>query len=470
VDYQEVERLAGLGESETVEYKRGTGQLGSAAKSLCGFLNTAGGQVLIGVGSDGRILGQLVSDSTMQEIGNTLSRFEPAAPVDIERVALPDADLEVIVLSVPARSDLVPFTYDGRPYRRLGSSTERMPQEQYQQLLLQRAHGRHRWENRRAEGVKLADLDTEEILRTLRVGREAGRLPESTVGSAEEILEKLQLRVEGHLLNAAVALFGAFDTTPGLAADFPQSLLQMARFKGTSKTEFLDQRQLHGHCFKILDEAMLFLRRHLPVAGRIQPGLFERVDEPLFPVEALREALVNAVCHRDYALSGGSVRVAIYDDRLEIWSDGGLPPGIALEDLKRRHSSKPRNPLLADVLFRRGLIERWGRGTERIVELCLRAGHPEPEFLEEGGAVAVRFLPSGYIAPHSVTHNLTSRQREILQTLAGGEELPLRAILESLADPPSKRTVQKDLGLLRDLGLVDSLGWGQGARYRLVQS
>lgn len=317
--------------------------------------------------------------------------------------------------------------------------------------------------------MTLADLDTEEILRTLRIGREARRLPEAKVGSPEEILEKLQLRVEGRLLNAAVALFGAFETRLGLAADFPQCLLQMARFKGTSKTEFLDQRQLHGHCFRMLDEAMLFLRRHLPVAGRIQPGLFERVDEPLFPVEALREALVNAVCHRDYALSGSSVRVAIYDDRLEIWSDGGLPPGIALEDLKRQHSSRPRNPLLADALFRRGLIERWGRGTQRIVELCVEAGHPEPEFLEEGGAVAVRFLPSGYIAPHSVKHDLTSRQREILHTLAGGEELPLRTILDALSDPPSKRTMQQELLLLRNLGLVEPIGRGRGARYRLAR-
>lgn len=470
MDFEDVERLAGLGESETVEYKRGTGQLARAAESLCAFLNTSGGHVLIGVGDDGRVLGQLVSETTQQNVGNALTKFEPAAPVTVDQVPIPGTDREVLVLQAPKRSDLVPFTYDGRPYRRLGSSTERMPQEQYQQLLLQRAHGRHRWENRRAEGVMLADLDTEEILRTLRIGREAGRLPESTVGSPDEILEKLQLRVDGGLLNAAVALFGAFDTTTGLAADFPQCLLQMARFKGTSKTEFLDQRQLHGNCLQMLDEAMLFLRRHLPVAGRIQPGLFERVDEPLFPIEALREALVNAVCHRDYALTGGSVRVAIYDDRLEIWSDGDLPPGIAIEDLKRLHSSRPRNPLLADVLFRRGLIERWGRGTQRIVELCLRAGHPEPEFVEEGGSVAVRFLPSGYIAPHSVTHNLTSRQREILQTLAGGQELPLRAILEALNNPPSKRTVQKDLLLLRDLGLVDSLGWGRGARYRLVQS
>src|SRR5262249_43853057 len=152
-----------------------------------------------------------------------------------------------------------------------------------------------------------------------------------------------------------------------------------------------------GHGFLLLDEAQLFLRRHLPVAGRIQPGLFERADEPFFPIEALREALVNAFCHRDYSNPGGGVSLAVFDDCLEIWSDGHLPFGITVEDLKSEHRSRPRNPLIAEAFFRRGLVERWGRGTQKIVELCTLAGHPEPEFLEQTAAVGVRFLASGYV-------------------------------------------------------------------------
>src|SRR4051812_13859686 len=101
---------------------------------------------------------------------------------------------------------------------------------------------------------------------------------------------------------------------------YPQCQIRMARFKGLSKTEFLDNRQIQGHGLTLLEEALLFLRRHLPVAGRIQPGFFERADEPLFPLVALRDALVNAICHRDYSQAGGAVSLGIYDDRLEIWS------------------------------------------------------------------------------------------------------------------------------------------------------
>ncbi len=219
----------------------------------------------------------------------------------------------------------------------------------------------------------------------------------------------------------------------------------------------------------LLEEAMLFLRRHLPVAGRIVPGLFEREDEPLFPLEALREALVNAFCHRDYTIVGGAVSLAIYDDRLEIWSDGTLPFGLTPEALKRDHPSKPRNPLIAKVFYLRGIIERWGRGTQKIVELCVKAGHPEPEFGEQAGSVWVRFLSSGYIAPHRVAHNLTERQREILHVLSKKPSMPLREIRSRLENPPSDRRLREELLHLKKLGLVLSSGHGWGAAWSLVR-
>lgn len=104
-----------------------------------------------------------------------------------------------------------------------------------------------------------------------------------------------------------------------------------------SKTAFLDNCQVYGTDFEMLEKALFFLRRPFPIAGRIQPGIFERADEPLFPLEALREALVNAIYHRDYTHAGGAVSLAIYDDRLEIWSTGTLPFGLQIDDLKRDH-------------------------------------------------------------------------------------------------------------------------------------
>ena len=217
----------------------------------------------------------------------------------------------------------------------------------------------------------------------------------------------------------------------------------------------------------MLREADLFLRRHLPVAGRFESGVLERIDEPLFPPLALREALVNALCHRDYSIAGGAISVAIYDDRLEISSTGLLPFGLTVADLKRDHESHPRNPLLANVFYLRGLIERWGRGTQKIVELCVAAGQPEPDFEEQAGSVVVRFRPSSYVPPLRVSHDLSARQREVLRILGDRQKWKVQDILANLVAPPAKRTLQDDLSLLRRLGLVESSGRGQGARWWL---
>lgn len=161
------------------------------------------------------------------------------------------------------------------------------------------------------------------------------------------------------------------------------------------------------------------------------------------------------------------MNVAIFDDRLEIISSGLLPAGITVADLKRDHVSRPRNPLIAEVFYRRGYIERWGRGTQRIVELCVAAGQPEPEYEEQAGDFMVRFLPSRYHPPLRVSHDLTDRQRRILLIMSDGKEWTFPGIFKALENPPSVRTVQIEMRMLRDLGLVRSKGRGRSARWWL---
>src|SRR5262249_6082861 len=139
-----------------------------------------------------------------------------------------------------------------------------------------------------------------------------------------------------------------------------------------------------------------------------------------------------------------------------------LPFGLRVEDLKRNHQSRPRNPLIANVFYLRGLIERWGRGTQKIVELCVQAGHPEPEFEESAGELTVRFIPSGYTPPHRVSHDLTDRQRRILHLLGDGRAWRASEIGQQFEPPVAPATLRRELALLRELGLVDSSGHGRG--------
>lgn len=144
-------------------------------------------------------------------------------------------------------------------------------------------------------------------------------------------------------------------------------------------------------------------------------------------------------------------------------SAGTLPFGLTVEDLRRDHVSKPRNPLLAELFFRRGLIERWGRGTQKIIDLCVQAGHPAPEFAERAGDVVVRFIPKGYTPPHRIEHNLTERQRRVLFALRDGSQKGSRAIRDAIDPSLPATTLREDLNLLRKLGLIDGSGRGQGA-------
>lgn len=458
-DLESLQQLIAEGEFETLEFKRSTGLLQAGFETLCGFLNGDGGILLFGVNNDGRIVGQTVADNTLQDVAQHIRLLEPIPQV--KQLRIPVGGNKEVLAVVVDKGDDPPYTYNGRPYMRVGNTTCRMPHSEYDQRLLTRLHSHHRWENHPAEGYTLDDLDQNEIRRTIESALQAQRL-ESTVTNPAEILERLGLKRGDILLQAAVVAYGK-----RLLPDYPQCALRLARFKGTMKTEFTDQRQLNGHAFLLLEEAYLFLRRHLPVAGRIQPGLFDREDQPIFPPMALREALVNAICHRDYSIAGGAISIGIFDDRLEIASTGTIPEGITVADLKRDHASRPRNPILAEVFFRRGLVERWGRGTQKIVELCQAAGHPEPQFEERAGEVVVRFLPGEYFSPPRASHDLTARQREILQVLGTGEKLAVREITAVLSEEVASRTVGDDLSMLRRLGLVDLGGHGAGARWWL---
>ncbi len=253
-----------------------------------------------------------------------------------------------------------------------------------------------------------------------------------------------------------------------LGAEFPQCLLRVARFAGTDKTEFRDNRQSRGNAFELLLAAERFLREHVPVASRVVPGRLERVDEPLYPPLAVREALANAFCHRDHAIGGGSVGIALYDDRLEVTSSGSLHFGLTPAALFGPHESLPWNPLIASVFYRRGIIESWGRGTLKMAELAVSAGLPRPEIEDAGGCVTVRFRPMGYVPPRRVGTNLTERQRRILAHLAdssGGAAV--RDIAAALGVSESPWTIREDLATLKTLGLVRSSGWGRGARWEL---
>ena len=378
--------LIAQGESETLELKRSTAELRRAGETLCAFLNGDGGKVLIGVAPDGKLVGQDVADITLRDIAAMLGRFEPPPRVQMSRVDV-ESGRQVIVLEAAPSRHFAPFVFESKPYKRVGSTTTVMSQEEYGRLLLDRNHSRHRWENQPAVGVRLEDLDREEILRTRATAIEQRRLSAGTSMDVGDILDRLGLRIDGQVTQAAQMLYGT-----KFLPDYPQALLKLGRFRGTKITgDILDNKQEHLHAFAMVREAIAWLDRTLPLSARFPQGAINREDRLPVPAEALREIVINAVIHRDVSNPSSYVAIAVFDDRIEIHSIGDFPTGIRAELLTQEHRSIPRNPLIAGAFHRTGAIEIWGRGTNRVVEACRAYGIADPTFTEASGAVTVSF-------------------------------------------------------------------------------
>ena len=461
------------GELKTLEFKTSTANLASACQTLCGFLNAEGGLVLIGVKDNGSLVGQSVTNNTRQEIARELKKFEPAAPISVNYVPLTE-DQSIITMKVPAGT-YSPYTYDGRPYQRLESTTSVMPQHLYEQLLVKRGQLNYSWEEYLTEEHTIEDLDHDEIRKTIKQAIESNRIPETTSSDdINHILLHLELLKNNKLKNAAMVLFGK-KTFPY----FAQCAMQMARFKGTSKLEgFIDNQQICGNAFKILAEANDFMRRHLNIASFYQPDSFVRIDKPTLPTSAVREALINAICHRNYQ-NNSAIHLAIFNDRLEIWNSGVLPKELTIEDLKKNHTSYPRNKLIADVFYRRGLIEKWESGTTKMLAICHKHGLPEPQFDEYSEGLSVTFLfeePIGPIIPtvhldiasgqptQRSRNRITKRQEQIIALLEQFNELTAAAIQAQLSEHSiSLRTLRNDLIYLKKIKVIDSSGRGKNA-------
>ena len=453
--------LIAEGESETVEFKRSTGERVQVAESLCAMLNARGGRVLIGIAPNGAAEGQDVSDDTIQRLSNEFQRIEPQTLPTIEIVPLEGAK-RVIEVSASGPGAMRPYSYKNVAYRRVGNANRRMSSEEYNRMLLERMHSDQRWENQLAAGWTVDDLDADEIRQAVEHSIERGRLADPGTREPEPLLTGFGLVKDGVLTRAAVALFGLRER---VEREMPQCLLRVARFRGVNRSEFTDNRQFSGNAFYLLRMAERFLLETLPIAGRVTSESFVRIDEPLYPPMALREALANAICHRDYSIGGGSIGVAVYDDRLEVTSTGPLPFGITPDQLFIPHESRPWNPLIARVFYRRGIIEEWGRGTLKMAELMASAGLPHPEIEDSAGAVTTRFRPSRYMPPQRVGLDLTELQRAILATLSDSQGIALRDVCSRLGPETSERMVRRSLATLRALDMVRVTGRGRGAKW-----
>lgn len=391
IDLGYIQHLAENHEGVDVEFKETTGQLNRGMETLCGMINGSGGVVVFGVSNKGKIVGQEIGDKTTREIGEAINKFDPA--VDIQPIYVPvdNSDKYVIVFRTDGLETDKPYMWDGKPYRRHDRVTSVMPREKFIRLH-ELQHGlKYKWENEVNHNLTIDDLDERLIHNVIHNAVRRGRLSSIALNdNIQTALERLNLIKDGSICNSAAVLFGKD------FYDYPQCRLRLARFRGTTKRDFIDNRQEEGNIFQLVDAAMAFFFKHLNLSGTTHHRIV-REDELEIPYDALRESVVNSLCHMNWGYEVVSVGIAIYDDRIEIENAGRFPVRISPDALMQEeeehqgNTSLPPNPVIANIMYLGGLVEHWGRGLSMMARECERVGLPAPTFYQNGTIVRIIF-------------------------------------------------------------------------------
>ncbi len=443
-----------LKEGQRLELKRRWND--RALEDLAAFANTDGGRLILGIEHTGDVSGLDVDDVELQRLANLIhSRLGLTPRIFVQNIQ----NRPALVIEVEPAPGVIPC--NGRYLRRVGSTNRDFAPDELAHHIVRRSG--LRWDSLPSPwGVEQCDPQALHAF----VQMAKARLPQAEAAQPALLLQNLDVLREGRLTNAGVLLF-----TARPQALLPQAMARVGVFR--SPTDIVDSHDLEGNLWQQVEAAMERFRRLLQV--RFDTGVTElslaglqRREMWEYPLDALREAVINALIHRDYTLTG-HVQVRLHDDRLEVWSPGELPPGVTPELLRGPHGSYPRNPALARVFFFAGLIEQWGSGTLKILRLCREQGLPEPLFEEHGVSFRITFLKDLYTPERLQSMGFNQRQIQAVLYVKGRGSIANSEYQGLVA--VSKRTSSRDLEDLVARGVLERFGrTGKGTHYVLKGS
>jgi ATP-dependent DNA helicase RecG len=382
------------------------------------------------------------------------TRIKNNLGITVEVNLLQEENLYFIEIIVPPYS--VPISLRGRYYYRSGSVMQELTGASLNELLLKRAG--LTWDEVIEQRATFADIDEDAFCLYLQMAKENGRMPEIGGLSTEQIFEKLRLSENAQLKRAAIIMFGKDPVR-----FYPGAFVKIGRF-GKNDTDLRFQEVEEGNLIVLLRNVIEQLNHKFLMRPIEFEGLY-RIEKHEYPVPAIREMLLNALIHRAYM--GSFIQIRIYDDKISIWNDGGLPTGMSLEKLKQSHSSKPRNLIIADVCFKGGLIDAWGRGTIKIIETCLEAGLPEPELIERDGGFLVTLFKDKFTEEQLVRLGLNQRQLKAVQYVKAKGKITNKEYQE--VNEVSKRTASNDLSeLVEKYQILKQLGASVSTYYEIT--
>jgi ATP-dependent DNA helicase RecG len=451
-------QLLEQGESERVEFVSGTNLESHVEEAACAFLNDQGGVIVAGVKDDGRLVGVPSAEAKAQAVQqHLLSAISPPAPLS---VTVEDVQgKKLVVIDVPQGLEK-PYVCKGRIMVRRGAAVVPAVASEISSLIGQRAHTEARWERLPALGVEEDDLDADLIRKVAETIKERRGYAIDPQKKPTKVLERLGLVQAGQFTNAALVLFG---NNP--AEWYPQTRVRAARFRGNDRTDFIDNKVFERSLFSLVESLVAFVQSHIPVASSFDRDDVQRRDRLVYPLPAVREAIVNALVHRDYSAFDGGMSVAVYDGRIEFWNSGSLPDEMTVDDLRTTHPSRPINPDIAQVCFLYGLMERWGIGTQKIIRACVESGLPEPEWTVDRNGVTLILRRSEKEPTHEATGGLNLRLLNVAKRLRPGQRVKVMDYLKLVSAEVKERQARIDLNHLTEAGFLQRVGAGPATTY-----
>ncbi len=387
-------------ENQTIEYKQTWHD--EHMKTIAAFANSNGGKLYIGINDDGKPIEIKNAKKLLEDLPNKIKNHLLITPIiSLEKFQ----EKDVITIEVFPAS--FPIFFNGKIFVRSGSTTQELSGFELASFILEKTG--QTWDKLPSDASD-NEIDDETIDKFIVLAE--NRLPLIRKQKNKKLLlQKLQLyRKENKLTRAAVMLFA---NDPQLY--FPSAYSKVGRFK--TETEILDTVIIKGNLFKQLDGIIEAIKKHINV--RFDTSVKELTIQGLsrkdiwdYPLDALREAVINALIHRDY-IGTAPIQIKIYDDKISIWNLGKLLPPLTIKALREPHSGYQRNPLMATAFYYAGLIEAWGSGTLKMTELCRKENLPEPEFIENDdriGSFTVLFSKDIYTEENLRKMGLNERQ------------------------------------------------------------
>jgi ATP-dependent DNA helicase RecG len=437
-------------EAQTVEWKESWRD--EYIRWICGFANAQGGRLIIGKSDKGAVLGVANAKKLLEDIPNKIKDILGII-VDVNlRVEHGKELLEIVVEPYP-----YPVSYKGEYYYRSGSTKQELKGAALDKFLLKK-QGKH-WDGVPVPRVGVADFKDEAFHVFRAKAAKSGRVSDEVLAESNaSLIDNLNLKEGDYLKRAAILLFH-HDPEKWVVGAY----VKIGYFH--TDADLLYQDDIHGSLFVQAEKAMdLLLTKYLKAA--ISYEGISRVERFPFPKAALREALLNAIVHKDY--SGGSpIQISVYENKIYFWNDGQLPENWTVAQLLSKHASIPFNPLIANAFFRAGMIESWGRGIEKIKLECEAAGVPVPEYRTDASGLMVQFH-TGVQREKKVTEKMSEKTSEkmsekIIALLSADGSLSIQVLAEHIGK--TARTVERTLRQLRETGVIERIGPDKGGHW-----